>query len=63
VASSVKTTPITWTVQRLMCDCGGEFVAMFTHKYSDTPYMHVCNKCNATENTEYSYPKTVWGEV
>ena len=60
--SSIKTAPITWTVQRLMCDCGGEFKHTLNTKYSNTPYVHVCEKCNSVENTADVYPKTVWVE-
>ena len=60
--STVKTAPITWSVQRLMCDCGGEFQHTLNIKYSQTPYVHVCDKCSVVENTANIYPKTVWEE-
>lgn len=45
-----------------MCDCGGEFKHTLNTKYSNTPYVHVCEKCNSVENTADVYPKTVWVE-
>ena len=61
--SSIKTLPITWTVQRLMCDCGGEFQHKFSVKYKAKPFTHVCDKCNAVYEMESIYPKQVWEEV
>lgn len=61
--STVKTTPVVWNVQRLMCDCGGEFHHTLNTKYSSTPYLHVCDKCNAAESKADVYPKTVWEEA
>ncbi len=58
----IKTAPITWTVQRLMCDCGGEYQHKFSIKYKATPFMHVCDKCNSVKEMEDVYPKTVWVE-
>jgi hypothetical protein len=61
---STKTeTPIVWKVQRLMCDCGGEFAHALNIKYADKPFAHACNKCGAHENHEHIYPHTVWEEV
>ena len=60
--SHVTVAPITWKVERLMCDCGGEFKHMHNVKYSEKPYVHACDKCRLVENTEFSYPKTVWVE-
>jgi hypothetical protein len=61
--SSIKTVPVTWTVQRLMCDCGGEFQHKFSIKYKAKPFVHVCDRCNATEDTESIYPMTTYQEV
>ena len=61
--SSIKTSPVTWKVERLRCDCGGEFRHKFSVKYKANPFTHVCDKCNAIEETDSIYPKTVWEEV
>ena len=58
--STFKTEPIKWSVTRMMCECGGEFEHRFTVKYKDNPFTHVCNKCNALEDTDVIYPKTKW---
>ena len=58
--SHVTVAPITWKVERLMCDCGGEYQHKFSVKYKAKPFTHVCNECNAVEETEDIYPKTVW---
>jgi hypothetical protein len=50
-------------VERLMCDCGGEFQHKFSVKYKTNPFTHVCDKCNAIEETDAIYPKTVWSEA
>ena len=55
--------PITWKVQRLLCECGGEMTHRLNIKYADKPFVHACTKCGAQENTEYVYPRTVWEEV
>ena len=55
--------PIKWTVQRLMCDCGGELEHKLNIKYADKPFLHACNKCGVQENKEHVYPRTVWEEV
>lgn len=60
--SSIKTAPITWNVERLMCDCGGEFQHKFSVKYKAKPFTHVCGRCNSIEDTDAIYPKTVWAE-
>jgi len=59
---SIKSAPITWHVDRLMCDCGGEFKHTINISYAEKPFGHVCDKCNALEATEYIYPRTVWEE-
>jgi len=46
-----------------MCDCGGEFQHKFSIKYKANPFTHVCDKCNAVEDTDAIYPKTVWREA
>ena len=61
--STIKTSPVTWVVERLMCDCGGEFQHKFSVKYKTNPFTHVCDKCNAIEDTDAIYPKTVWREA
>ena len=61
--SSIKTVPVTWTVQRLMCDCGGEFQHKFSIKYKAKPFTHVCDKCNSIEEMESIYPMTIYQEV
>ena len=61
--SNIRTRPIEWTVDRLMCDCGGEFKHMFNISYADKPFTHVCEKCRAVEDTDAIYPKTVWRET
>ena len=61
--STIKESNIKWTVQRLMCECGGEFEHKFNISYADLPFTHVCNKCNVIENTDKVYPNTVWQEV
>ena len=61
--SSIKTVPITWKVERLMCDCGGEYQHKFSVKYKAKPFTHVCDKCGLVEETVDIYPKTVWVEA
>ena len=61
--SNVTVSPITWVVERLMCDCGGEFQHKFSVKYKDKPFTHVCDKCSLVEETVDVYPKPVWVEV
>jgi hypothetical protein len=61
--STIKETPITWSVLRLLCDCGGEFEHKFSVKYADKPFTHVCNKCSAVEDMVDVYPKTIWREL
>lgn len=61
--STIKEAPIQWKVQRLMCDCGGEFTIRFTVKDRPRPYTHVCSGCSALQDLEIQYPKTVWEEV
>jgi len=58
----IKSAPITWHVDRLMCDCGGEFKHTINISYAEKPFGHVCDKCSALEATEYVYPRTVWEE-
>jgi hypothetical protein len=60
--TSIRSTPITWHVDRLMCECGGEFKHTVNISYADKPFGHVCEKCSAFEATEYIYPRTVWVE-
>ena len=60
--SHLKESTITWRVQRLLCECGGEFEHKFNVSYADKPRTHVCNKCSAVENVEHVYPRTVWEE-
>lgn len=61
--SFVKINPITWRVHRLKCDCGGEFEHKFSVKYQPKPFTHVRNKCDAIEDHEYVYPRTVWEDT
>jgi hypothetical protein len=60
---TIKETPVTWRVQRMMCECGGEFEHKFNISYADSPHTHVCNKCFAVENAGHIYPRTIWTEV
>jgi hypothetical protein len=60
--SHVTVAPIKWKVERLMCDCGGEYQHKFSVKYKVKPFMHVCDKCSSIEETADVYPKTVWVE-
>ena len=62
IMTSIKTAPITWHVDRLMCECGGEFKHTVNISYAEKPFGHVCEKCSAFEATEYIYPRTVWVE-
>ena len=61
--STIKESNIKWVVQRLMCECGGEFEHKFNVNYADLPFAHVCNKCDVMEKTDKVYPSTVWEEV
>ena len=61
--SSIKTSPVTWVVEKLMCDCGGMFKHMHSVKYVQKPFVHACDKCSVVENTEFIYPRTVWSEA
>ena len=61
--SVIKTTPVTWVLERLMCDCGGEFCHMHSVKYADKPFIHACDKCSLVENTTSIYPKTTYKEA
>jgi len=58
--SFIKINPITWRIHRLKCDCGGEFEHKFNVSYAEKPRTHVCNRCDAIEDHEYVYPRTVW---
>lgn len=58
--SVFTSSPIKWSVTRMMCDCGGEFEHKFSVKYKDNPFTHICNKCNALEEKDAIYPKTEW---
>ena len=61
--STVQNAPITWVVERLMCDCSGEFKLMHSVKYVEKPFIHACDKCSLMEDTVVVYPRTVWRET
>jgi hypothetical protein len=61
--STVQNAPITWVVEHLMCDCGGEFKHMHSVKYVEKPFIHACDKCSLMEDTVAVYPRTVWRET
>ena len=61
--STIKTSPVTWVVEKLMCDCGGEFCHVHSVKYVQKPFVHACDKCSVVEDREFIYPRTVWREV
>ena len=61
--STLTSSPIKWSVTRMMCECGGEFEHKFSVKYKDNPSIHVCNKCSAIEEKDAIYPKTEWQVV
>lgn len=58
--STFTSSPIKWSVTKMMCECGGEFAHKFSVKYKDNPFTHVCNKCSAVEDANNIYPKTEW---
>lgn len=63
MTSKVLTLPVVWDVERLLCDCGGEFEYTLNTKNIALPHLHVCNKCSAAEDTAVIYPHPVWREV
>ena len=58
--SKFISSPIQWSVRRRLCECGGEFEHKFSVKYKDNPFTHICNRCDAIEDTNIIYPKTEW---
>ena len=63
MTSKVLPFPIVWDVERLMCECGGEFEHTLNTKNVDLPHLHVCNNCTMVEDTAVIYPHPVWREV
>ena len=61
--SKIKENKIDWLVQRLLCECGGEFEHKFSVNYAPLPFTHVCSKCSVVEEAEYIYPRTVWEDA
>ena len=61
VMSEVKRTPVTWFLERLMCECGGEFRSTGMILTSNPcQYSMQCDKCGAGETRYENYPRVMW---
>ena len=62
--ATVTKTPIAWNLERLICECGGEFKSTGIVLDSYPPqYPLRCDKCRAGETRDERYPRVAWDEV
>lgn len=61
---TITKTPVTWNLERLICECGGEMMRFGPTLMSYPPqYVMWCGKCGAQETRYESYPRVMWEEV
>lgn len=60
----ISRTPVTWFLERLFCDCGGEMkstgMVLTSNPYQ---YPHKCSNCDFGATLHESYPRVMYEEV
>ena len=56
--------PVTWFLERMYCECGGEVKATgIVHMTYPPKYPHKCEKCDYGVSMADSYPRVQWAKV